>query len=258
MIISSWNIRGHNDPLKQQELSRFLLLNKIDCYAVVETKIKAQKVKSITAKFKGFSVVTNNDTHTQGRILVLWMLAALSLTVVFSSAQILHCTVTGLFQPFSFDVYFVYGLHSVRQREELWTNLLRVAPPGRSWICMGDFNVVLSRDERTGDHGSNTRDMTDFQAFDTTAGLSDMPYTGAFFTWTIMQDESHRKWSKLDRIMGNQEWYLLRPAIAIAFLPPGLSDHSPIVAKLGGSPFPQKQFRFLNSWCAAPSYATIV
>ncbi|KAL9237086.1 hypothetical protein vseg_011674 [Gypsophila vaccaria] len=203
MILSSWNIRGLNDPLKQQELSRLLLLNKIDCCAVVETKIKAHKVKSIAAKFKGFFVVTNNDAHDQGRIWVLWKLVALSLTMFFSSAQLLHCRMTGLFQPFSFDVSFVYGLHSLRQREDLWNDLLRVAPSGGSWICMGDFNVVLSPDERTGDHDSNTRDMSDFQSFVTNVGLFDMPSTGAFFTWTNMQDGSHRKWSKLDRIMEN-------------------------------------------------------
>ncbi|KAL9236872.1 hypothetical protein vseg_011492 [Gypsophila vaccaria] len=113
MIISSWNIRGLNDPLKQQELSRFLLLNKIDCCAVVETKIKAQKVKCIAAKFKGYFVVTNNDAYTHGRICVLWKPAALSLTVVFSSSQHIHCRVTGLFQPFAFDISVVYGLHTV-------------------------------------------------------------------------------------------------------------------------------------------------
>ncbi|XP_074296877.1 uncharacterized protein LOC141627534 [Silene latifolia] len=76
MKISSWNIRGGNDPIKQQEVLEFLRFHQVDIMGILETRIKEKKAtKIIQNKFKAFKVICNYNAHVNGRIWVnKWVL----------------------------------------------------------------------------------------------------------------------------------------------------------------------------------------
>lgn len=60
MKISSWNIRGFNDTLKQQEVVAFIRENKLDILGLMETKIKVDKKNKLIQKlFQNYRVETN-------------------------------------------------------------------------------------------------------------------------------------------------------------------------------------------------------
>uniref|UniRef100_A0A0V0I3C0 Putative ovule protein n=1 Tax=Solanum chacoense TaxID=4108 RepID=A0A0V0I3C0_SOLCH len=50
MIISTWNVRGLNQPLKQKELKLFLQKHKIDPLGCLETRVKQFKSQTILNK----------------------------------------------------------------------------------------------------------------------------------------------------------------------------------------------------------------
>ncbi|KAJ8419487.1 hypothetical protein Cgig2_008717 [Carnegiea gigantea] len=49
-----------------------------------------------------------------------------------------------------FYVTVIYGMNHVTQREVLWDELIDLAPHSKAWCILGDFNVVLSKEDRIG------------------------------------------------------------------------------------------------------------
>lgn len=66
------NLRGMNQPHKQQEVKDFLVANKIEIASLLETKIKEDKAKKVLNKvFSRYKSITNYNSHYNGRI---WLL----------------------------------------------------------------------------------------------------------------------------------------------------------------------------------------
>ncbi|XP_074265650.1 uncharacterized protein LOC141588093 [Silene latifolia] len=186
MIFASWNIRGLNDPLKQKEIFDFLLLNKVDCSAILETRVKGSNAGSIAKKFTSYSLVDNYNAHYNVRIWVMWNPRVVSLTVLSSKAQFIHCAVT-----------------HVASQKDLWEDLMNFdASITSPWACLGDFNVVLSTSERVGGVTYPPSVMKDFDDCLDNCRLSDHSATGCYYTWTNNQGND-LKWAKLDRILVN-------------------------------------------------------
>ncbi|KAK9725294.1 hypothetical protein RND81_05G134400 [Saponaria officinalis] len=218
----SWNVRGMNDPLKQQEVLEFLRKNKVDCGAIIETHIKSNHINTVKRRcFSRYSLVTNLESHSRGKIWVLWDPAVVALRVLSQGAQFLHCSLLHLPSHCFFLVTFVYALNRASERLELWDSLRSFSTGSLPWICLGDFNVSLTSDERVG-CVVHEREMLEFRECLRDFSLEDHPYTSGVFTWHNKQ-ESCPKWAKLDRILANQQWFLQFPS-TVAFLPPGISD----------------------------------
>lgn len=68
-----------------------------------------------------------------------------------SNAQVIHFNVTSKVTSKTFSCSFAYGLHSVVVPRDLWSSLLswgfnHMVP----WMVLGDFNSILSTDDRRG------------------------------------------------------------------------------------------------------------
>nr|GEZ00722.1 RNA-directed DNA polymerase, eukaryota [Tanacetum cinerariifolium] len=96
-------------------------------------------------------------------------------------------------------------------------------------IILGDFNEVLSIDERRGScfNPSNARV---FDHFISSSGLVDIKLEGYAFTWS---HPSGSKMSKLDRFLVSGGIFLIFPSITALCLDHHLSDHRPILLREG-------------------------
>ncbi|KAK9697915.1 hypothetical protein RND81_08G069200 [Saponaria officinalis] len=238
MIISSWNVRGMNDPLKQQEVLDFLRNNKVDCGAIVEAHVKEYSCMGVFLKRFGAYSLNPITTH---------------LTVLDRGAQFLHCMLLHRSSHRSILDTFVYAYNRATERLDLWDKFrgfsIGVAIP---WVCLGDFNVTLSSDERV---GSVVRD-NEMQAFRDClhfCGLTDHPYTGGVFTWHNKQEASP-KWAKLDRLLVNQLWFFQMPMTTVAFIPFRISDHAPVLLSAALSVNCHRPFRYLNCWALSSNF----
>ncbi|XP_074307395.1 uncharacterized protein LOC141642473 [Silene latifolia] len=99
------------------------------------------------------------------------------------------------------------------------------------WLWAGDFNTVLSPLERL---GGNTIDaeMQQFQDCVSICCMEDVPATGALFTWSNKQEPNERVYSRLDRMMGNQEWFMMFADYVAHFHPEGILVIVLVVKKL--------------------------
>ncbi|KAL7157883.1 hypothetical protein ABFS83_02G105900 [Erythranthe nasuta] len=262
MLISHWNVRGFNRPLKQNVVRNYILQNKIDVMGILEMKVKTQQQINtlIQNRFSGMAVVHNLDMHQGGRILILWNKDTVDLEVKSSHAQAMHCLIQCKVTGQQFHCSMVYGLYSVRSRRELWSTLEEYGEGlTEPWLVMGDFNFVMSPEEKTGGNIPTAYELKDCTETVLGLGLEDIPYTGSMLTWSNSAVDN-TIWSKLDRAMVNSAWYDQLPVTKAEFLAPGpISDRSPCTVTIHReSSKGQAHFKFFNMWTKHEDFNNIV
>lgn len=94
-MICAWNMRGLNKRSRHIEIRASLKKLNVSCIALLETKVKANKVDSIRNKFgQQWRFIDNYDKHSNGRIWIMWKVEDLQITMVKSSDQFIHCDVS--------------------------------------------------------------------------------------------------------------------------------------------------------------------
>lgn len=245
MIISAWNVRGFNQPLKHLRVQRLSKDSNIDVLALLETKLSKNVVnKIVDRKFYGWSWYSNHASHHAGRILILWK-SSMKVQILHSTAQVVHCSIQCKLSNKVFDATFVYGLHSIADRKPLWLSISQIAANVTGpWLLLGDYNCVLSPMERSSTNTSNY-DISDFADCCLQLGLENLNTTGEFYTWS-----NGTIWSKIDRALCNNAWHYSFPTSFC--LVPGLestSDHAPLIVHTElATPPPKFSFRFNNAW----------
>ncbi|KAL2904907.1 LINE-1 retrotransposable element ORF2 protein [Bienertia sinuspersici] len=157
------------------------------------------------------------------------------------SDQVIHMEVQPCSGASSFYCSFVYAHNTANERKGLWDDLRGYKRKYEGpWLLMGDINCVLDYGERLGSME---------------CGLSDIAYTGGYYTWSNKQEAEERVYSKLDRVMANDQSVNLFSTAQVVFLPAGISDHSPGVL-MGNNAVGKgkKPFKYFNMWSTAPDY----
>lgn len=151
MIISTWNIRGINQPLKQKELRHFLQKNKVDVMGVVETRVKVHKTGNILQKMvPDWKHCLNYPMAYNGRVWLLWK-DHIQVQVLVVHEQFIHCKISDTTNPFTTYNTVVYAKNESQQREDLWRELAQIGGTiQEAWLLSGDFNKVLTTDDRLG------------------------------------------------------------------------------------------------------------
>ncbi|KAL2904668.1 LINE-1 reverse transcriptase-like protein [Bienertia sinuspersici] len=155
----------------------------------------------------------------------------------------------------SFYCSFVYAHNTANERKGLWDDLRRYKRNYEGpWLLMGDINCVLDYGERLGSM-VRQHEIDPGKTYFEECGLSDIAYTGAYYTWSNKQEAEGRVYSKLDRIMANDQWVNLFSTEQAVFLPAGISDHSPGVL-MGNNTVGKgiKPFKYFNMWSTALDY----
>ncbi|KAK9748444.1 hypothetical protein RND81_02G057900 [Saponaria officinalis] len=247
MKISSWNIRGCNNPLKLREAGAFLRNNRIDIFGLLESKIKeAKAVKIAKSEFKSYGLITNYSHHKNGCIWVLWNSSTITVSPLLIQGQLIHCHVLHHSKNVQFHVTFVYGYNDPREKQLLWSSLFQIRLSVLEWLVLGDFNVVRDVAERISSCPPAMSDVLDFNNCLSHCDLDDLHSSGCEFTWSNKQEGASRVWCKLDRALANSAWLLSYPSTSVQFLSPGVSDHSPLLLNLLEDSKCKPGFSFLN------------
>ncbi|KAL3011546.1 hypothetical protein AAZX31_07G204100 [Glycine max] len=144
-----------------------------------------------------------------------------------------------------------YGFPERDRRKESWNLLCDLAnDTSFPWLTFGDFNDLLSDDEKIGliDHPMWL--IRGFRETLNDCNLYDLPMKGYQFTWNRSRGENDGIKEKLDRGAATLDWIDLFPNFKILN---GLSpkyDHSPITMKLNDVKRRhfQKHIRSENAW----------
>lgn len=121
-------------------------------------------------------------------------------------------------------------------------------------ICMGDFNAILSGDDRKQGRPVQEVEIKDFNDFMMDAGMTEMKATGRDFTWS-----NGNTCSKIDRAVVNAEWMLNMSQLEVNVIHPGTSDHTPLSLELDKSAgIRHRAFKFFNCIADHPEFITRV
>ncbi|XP_059669250.1 uncharacterized protein LOC132314395 [Cornus florida] len=183
------------------------------------------------------------------------------LSVISTSSQAIHCSISILGQNVNFFTSFVYATNIATDRQLLWDDISYHAHlfSHSPWLLMGDLNVIPNIGETHGGSMRWSNAMTDFTECLQETELDDLKFSGILYFWSkkILGDACIAK--KLERALVNLGWTKNFPSSECTFLPPGISDHSPILITLDlNTPRRCVPFRFFNTWSSHPKFHSTV
>ena len=136
--------------------------NRVDVCGLLESKLHSSKVEVLQSfRLKNWNFLTNAAASSWTRIVIFWNPSTVRVDLVGCSSQGLHVVICSLVSQFSFHVTFVYGLHTIVARRELWDSLCTWSPSG-PWMVLGDFNSILSQDDILNGNVVSMYEIADF------------------------------------------------------------------------------------------------
>ena len=154
-----------------------------------------------------------------------------------------------------------YGWPEEQRKHESWQLLkhlhTRISTP---WLCVGDYNEILSSDEKQGGVPKPLKHMEAFQATLLHCGLEDLGFQGNIFTWNDGRHGNAFVQERLDR--ATVAWKEIYPETRVFHLQTSYSDHIPIVITTQN----QTQWtrrrkvprRFEEKWASNPQCETVI
>ncbi|XP_074266965.1 uncharacterized protein LOC141590259 [Silene latifolia] len=229
-------------------------------FGLLETKVKPKSLNHVHMNIcDGWSITTNTTYQPGGKVWVLWNPQKFKVQFLFYSAQMIHMKVTDSSLNFDFYCSMIYAFNDLNERKSLWQDLNQLSTQCQGpWVLCGDFNCVLSPTERLGGQTSN-EEMEDFQNCIDQCGLIDSPAAGSLYTWTNKQDPSTRVYSRLDRVLVNQDWLTGRRDYFAQFYNEGLLDHTPCIIQDSTSALNgRKSFKYFTMWSQVGNFLPCV
>ncbi|XP_010687054.1 uncharacterized protein LOC104901201 [Beta vulgaris subsp. vulgaris] len=246
MLCVTWNVRGMNDPFKIKEIKNFLYSHKVAVCALLETRVREQNANKVQGKLgKDWKWLNNYSHSARGRIWIGWRPAWVNVTLTHTQEQLMVCDIQD--QSHKIKMVAVYGLHTIADRKSLWSGLLQCVQQQDPMIIIGDFNAVCHSNDRL--HGTLITDAEteDFQQFLLQSNLIESRSTGSYYSWSNSSIGSDRVLSRIDKAYVNLVWLGMYAEVSVQYLPPGISDHSPLLFNLmTGRPQGGKPFKFMN------------
>lgn len=97
-------------------------------------------------------------------------------------------------------------------------------------MCLGDFNEILTSEEKVGGVPRPQTCMDSFQEALVYGALSDIGFTGDKFTWrNHSQTVDEYICERLDRAVANAQWCDFFPDFSVTNGDPRHSDHRPVI-----------------------------
>ncbi|GLU12746.1 hypothetical protein SLE2022_294050 [Rubroshorea leprosula] len=250
IYLSTWNVRGLNDPIRQVDVKKFMLSNKVQFITLLETRVKKENSSRVVQMFGSqWGWLNNYNSRYNSRIWILWTKVELRVSEVLQMDQLMHVEVCSVVGDVKFLCSIIYAFNSFDGRVALWEQFRALDVANVPWIISRDFNTTLHYGERVKLSGVVWGDTFELQQFVSRMEVFDLQISGAFFTWCNKQGENDKLWCKLDKVMANSTWVSAFPNTSVVFLNLQSSDHSPSLVTMdllmNDEP---KPFRFCNAW----------
>ncbi|XP_026416977.1 uncharacterized protein LOC113312440 [Papaver somniferum] len=126
-------------------------------------------------------------------------------------------------------------------------------------VGVGDFNAILSPDEKMDGRSPNRNSMLEFSDCLNKCELLQAPKTGMQFSYSNCQQGKKRILCTLDRVVFNQKWLQIYGdwgyKVGLRFV----SDHSPLLGGCASIPKPNNVPRkFQKMWISHPEFLSVV
>ncbi|XP_062118077.1 uncharacterized protein LOC133831698 [Humulus lupulus] len=229
-------------------------LNKVGIGALLETKIKGEKLKEVMGtSFMGWDYYSSS--RFEGRILLIWKACWVKIEVIKDHDQFLHCRVRLCATDQVFCLTVVYGSNQLEARRYLWYELTNLSFHVKPWLIVGDFNAVFDSKDRMGGKAITMKELEDARHWLDLGIVEEMKIMGLFYTWSNNQEGGNHIFSKLDRVFFNKDWLDSFPNVSATANWEVVSDHCVIILKqLSAQKDGIQPFHFYNMWTGHPQF----
>ncbi|CAO2814044.1 unnamed protein product [Amaranthus hypochondriacus] len=174
--------------------------------------------------------------------------------------QFVHCKVTIKANGVSFWLTSIYGLNTIVERKELWSELVEISQAMVDpCLIQGDFNAMFEHNQRLNGRPVSNYKIKDFVEFIHDAHLIVPRSVGHWFSWHNKAQGDDRIASRINHGFFNRHWLNQGWASVFQYLNHVVSDHTPLVFPLagvenkGGRPF-----RYFNYLSEHPEFQKVI
>ena len=142
-------------------------------------------------------------------------------------------------------MFFIYGLHTITDRKELWIQL-RILQSQSHTLFIGDYNTIYNVEQRHGSRGI-TKEKNYMQKWLEKMNPYALNKQGHEFSWSNREEGENRTMSKIDHPIGNIAWIKSFATSPVHYDNAQTSNHCPLMVTLSHhTAGTQKPFRFMN------------
>ena len=261
MNIIFWNCRGALNPRFHSVLSDLLDRHSPEIVVVTETRVGGERAKTITDRLPFDGALHADTIGYSGGIWVLWKSDVVEVTQLAKTEQEIHVTVKVLDSNLTWILSSIYASPRLAERKLLWNNLTSIASMHQlPWLMVGDFNELLSCNDKQGGNPLNSRRVQLFKDCLDNCGMVDLGFHGPQFTWVNKRESGHYIQERLDRAFANCDWRGLYPEASVNHLARTHSDHCPVLLSLEAPSGTRliRPFRFQPMWLSHPAFPEFV
>ncbi|EOY08834.1 Uncharacterized protein TCM_024073 [Theobroma cacao] len=190
-----------------------------------------------------------------GGIWVFWNAEVIEVEVLAYSSQLTHLLLNPSKEQWLLTE--IYGSPLVKERKHLWDSLkLASNDQDIPWMVIGDFNQIISPDEKHGRNSVNLTQCNQLLNCMSYCNLYDFEASGFKFTWWNKKEGLDYTQVRLDRVFVNDRWHVMFPNVVAINLPRTHSDHHPVLVRCSSpSMLPDlNKFRFKEARTSHPSF----
>ena len=252
MNIMSWNCRGLGNPWTVQALKRVIKKEDPSLVFLMETKLIVEEMKNVQREIGWSQGIVVASEGRSGGLALLWK-SNVKVTVRFINRWYIDALIDSGGDIGEWRLTGFYGNPSTHRRVESWETLKCLRQQtNKPWACIGDFNEILSVNEKVGGRDRSSRQMEIFRDCLDITGLMDLGYTGSWFTWAVERRDYGCIRERIDRALGSLEWRRKFPRAKLYHVANSASDHCVLLLQLDQAPRQTKGrakiFRFESMW----------
>ncbi|KAK2419793.1 hypothetical protein QL285_030613 [Trifolium repens] len=206
----------------------------------METKVLSAR-STFLSRFKDVYNVYQVDCTTTGGgraggLLLLWNSCNVDLTIINQDFNYIDMQIN--YNNIQWRATGLYGFSQNHQKHLTCSLINELAQNSlnHNWLLFGDFNIILSNNEKL---GGNTMDSNIIDLFRNTISnhnMQDLGYSGEIYTWNNRQDNPGHIKERLDRFLAFAEWVQTFPSFQNNHLVRYKSDHCPILLDFSSNP----------------------
>ncbi|RYR09735.1 hypothetical protein Ahy_B05g078136 [Arachis hypogaea] len=154
---------------------------------------------------------------------------------------------------------FVYGNPNYNKRKDQWRSITAGNNnEGVPQLFIGDFNDILSQEEKVGLHPKPQNQIQEFRQFVNSNSLMDLDLKGGKFTWFSNPRNGFVTREKIDRALANWEWMSMYQNASLSLMSAVSSDHCPLILDVIPVHRVRKYFKFEAYWADHEDCSNVV
>ena len=174
---------------------------------ITETRMSGARAVEMIESLPFDGSVVADTIGFAGGIWLLWKTDLVHVDVLAATEQEIHAIIRVRSQSLSWIISAIYASPRFAERCLLWENLKLIANlHDLPWALMGDFNEVLTEEEKAGGNPICQRRVRAILDCMNECQMLDLGFSGPKFTWTNKRDLGGLIQCRLDRVWANPDW----------------------------------------------------